>query len=146
MMCPRDSNHQSYSHTGVCIDFTETGTFLISAEDDKDIEVPEQLVQRCGLLVDIRDQDDGARRKVPVQLSVADAKSWLLCAELAKPTELVKQSYQTLLGALKVSPRPLTSMPGQHTLRSKLKPCRGAHRGILYVHCNEYRHRNGSSA
>lgn len=102
MKAPKLGNPEIECNTGVSIKFTDAGTFLVSDGDAEALAVPESLVQRSGLLVDMRDQDDEAQRDVPVQLTVVQAKAWLLCAELGSDAELGTQNHETLLSALKV--------------------------------------------
>lgn len=111
MHLPREDNQRFHRDAGVHVKFSENGTFLASVEDDVDeaLQVPESVVQRCGVLTAIRDQDDESHHEVTVEVFLEDAKSWLLCAALGSAAELATQTYETLLGALKVSKRNPTS-------------------------------------
>lgn len=103
----RLDDQSSEDEARVYIEFTEEGTFVVSATDDEEVEIPESAVQRCFVLLDILDQDDAFERELPMKESIADVKAWLRCAELCteddKAAALVNQDDDTLLGALKVS-------------------------------------------
>lgn len=90
-------------HSGFFVTFSDAEALFVSVTGDEKVSIPEELVQRCGLLVDIRDQDASDEEHVPVPLSIRDAKSWLTCATMDKAAELRLQDDATLLGALKVS-------------------------------------------
>lgn len=93
--------------TGVCLRFTDGRPLFASvASATEELEIPESLARRCGVLADIRDHDvhskEDSRDDVPIQLSMLHAKAWLLCGQLQDAAELAKQDVETLLSALKV--------------------------------------------
>lgn len=85
--------------------FTDTGTWLASTVlPGESHKIPETLIQRSSLLADMRGDGEDLGYEVQLPFSMADAQSWLLCAELAiaNDADLVTRDYQTLLGALTV--------------------------------------------
>lgn len=108
-------NQEVYANQSVRISFTKSG--MSFASGDEVIQIPPNLVQRCGLLLDIRDQEDSLHDDVQVEFSMANARSWLDCSrqwDAREPPEgcealgqeeerlLKGMHYVTLIGALKV--------------------------------------------
>ena len=79
--------------------FTEAGVCFVS--ETEELEIPERLLGRCGLLQDIRDQADVSEQEIPIQVSMADAKAWLVCAKVDDGDTIVVTT-ETQVGALKV--------------------------------------------
>lgn len=88
--------------SGVLVRFAADETLVTSVTGSKTLSIPEDLVQRCGLLADIRDNDDSGYHEVAIQLSMRQVECWLKCTTLGDAGELLRHDADTLAGALKV--------------------------------------------
>ena len=90
---------------GARVAFTDAGTFFASVTDCEKLRIPDHFFRRCDMLVDLFDQHDTVNYEIPIQISMENAKSWLLCAEMGMDyaADLAMLDDETLLGALKVS-------------------------------------------
>lgn len=110
--------------------FTQKGvkTWFVSADRSNKRKIPESLVIRSALLKEIFDETEAVTQKIPIALSMEQAKSWLFCAKLENAMELAKLADETLLSAFKV----------RNTLKTPVMPYRLLHVQIRLVPIDLY--------
>lgn len=89
---------------GVFVTFGSAGACFVclTGSRSETLRIPGHLARRCGVLVEIRDQYEESQHDIPVPLSMPHARSWLFCATLKNPADLLRQDGEVLVGALKV--------------------------------------------